>query len=436
MVRYDWRLWGGRVCLETFGSLSIILLMYCTITRRILAVLFGRLGMSIQVGKAEYLKLIQEVFCDKNISRAIFGGSAFKATSFEKALKRILVNSTGNANEGMIGSHTGDKVCKVYVRIAFVCFLDGNHYPTDWECRFVVAMSKRNMNAGIPAIFRTYQGPSNQTPDCAIWQALRATCAHPDLFKSIRIGSSGVQEAFVDGGIGCSNPTAQLLSEARMMFPGRHISAIISIGAGHVRTIQIPKPSPFQRILPLNFLLATKAIASDSERTAQDMATRFEAVPDFYFRFNVDQGTQDVGLGDKERLDEVAAHTTAYTRLVETNRRLDYAAKAIVGRRPIVPSGSLGMYHHTGQERQHLTLSTDGRIHTPQALASIRWCPPPSPVFTGQESVLDQMRACFFDGTFSRHVFVLHGLGGCGKSQIAFRFVEIFQGRCAPLLHA
>jgi len=34
------------------------------------------------------------------------------------------------------------------------------------------------------------------------------------------------------------------------------------------------------------------------------------------------------------------------------------------------------------------------------------------------------MHAYFSDNLGKRHVFVLHGLGGAGKSQIAFKFVE------------
>jgi hypothetical protein len=51
-------------------------------------------------------------------------------------------------------------------------------------------------------------------------------------------------------------------------------------------------------------------------------------------------------------------------------------------------------------------------------------CPPPTPVFTGRRDIIAQMHACFFDGSEDRHVFVLHGLGGSGKSQIAFKFVK------------
>ncbi|EIM79544.1 uncharacterized protein STEHIDRAFT_163582 [Stereum hirsutum FP-91666 SS1] len=54
----------------------------------------------------------------------------------------------------------------------------------------------------------------------------------------------------------------------------------------------------------------------------------------------------------------------------------------------------------------------------------IKRCPLPTPTFTGREDVVLQMDNCFFDGTNKRHLFVIHGLGGAGKSQIVYKFVE------------
>jgi hypothetical protein len=60
----------------------------------------------------------------------------------------------------------------------------------------------------------------------------------------------------------------------------------------------------------------------------------------------------------------------------------------------------------------------------PSTRAGLKRCPPPTPFFTGRKDILSQMHAYFSDNLGKRHVFVLHGLGGAGKSQIAFKFVE------------
>jgi len=44
--------------------------------------------------------------------------------------------------------------------------------------------------------------------------------------------------------------------------------------------------------------------------------------------------------------------------------------------------------------------------------------------FTGRKEILDKMCQYFDADRKSQHVFVLHGLGGSGKSQVAFKFLE------------
>ena len=190
-------------------------------------------------------------------------------------------------------------------------------------------MAAFNMTAGIPHLFRTYRAPKNQTFNCTIWEAARATTATPTFFKRIVIGGPGFSQPFVDGGLGCNNPIAQVLEEAELVFPGRQIACIISIGAGQAQMISIPKPRRLQRVLPLEVVRAMEAIATDCERSAQNMARRFQGTSNVYFRFNVEQGLQDVGLTRWDRLDEVTAHTEHYVRTVEVDQKLD-AAVAII----------------------------------------------------------------------------------------------------------
>jgi hypothetical protein len=54
----------------------------------------------------------------------------------------------------------------------------------------------------------------------------------------------------------------------------------------------------------------------------------------------------------------------------------------------------------------------------------LKTCPYPTRVFTGRQSVIDQMHAYFSSNIGMRHIFVLYGLGGAGKSQIAYKFIE------------
>ncbi len=54
-------------------------------------------------------------------------------------------------------------------------------------------------------------------------------------------------------------------------------------------------------------------------------------------------------------------------------------------------------------------------------------CPLPVVSFIGRQEVLDKMEQYFDLSTQFQHVFVLHGLGGSGKSQIAFQFIQKYK---------
>lgn len=206
----------------------------------------------------------------------------------------------------------------------------------------VLAVSEHNMNAKIPSIFRSYQAPKNQMADCAIWEALRATSAHPDLFKSIEIGQPNMRESFVDGGLGCNNPLAHILAEAKLAFPDRNVACIISIGTGHGGTIHIPKPNLFWRVLPSNATATMKSLATDCEQVAQEMAARFHDTKDIYFRLNVDQGMQNIDISDWGCLGEANAHTRAYMHHMQADQSLDSSATALRIRKGAVSTSQIG----------------------------------------------------------------------------------------------
>lgn len=205
-------------------------------------------------------------------------------------------------------------------------------------------MSKHNLNANIPVMFRSYDAATNSAPDCSIWEALYATMAHPDFFKAITIGDGSLRQTFVGGELGCSNPIAHVLAETRRLYPDRHVSCVLSIGAGHARTIRIQDPSPTERIFRTEEILAIKNIATDSERVAEEMSARFQDTTGIYYRFNVDQGMQSMETGEWERLSEVMAHTRAYFGKVDTARGMDRVARAIKGRKAAISVACLGQY--------------------------------------------------------------------------------------------
>jgi predicted acylesterase/phospholipase RssA len=190
-------------------------------------------------------------------------------------------------------------------------------------------MPALNMTASIPHLFRSYTAPKHQTFNCTMWEAARATSAAPTFFERITIGEPGFSEPYVDGGMGCNNPIAHVLEEARLLFPGQPVTCVISIGTGKAQTIAIPKPGWVEQILPLGIIVAIRGIATDCEQSAQEVAHRFRHTPNIYFRFNVEQGMQSIGPAQWEGLDEVATHTSQYMRLVEVDQKLEAAVGAL-----------------------------------------------------------------------------------------------------------
>ncbi|KAF7333399.1 FabD/lysophospholipase-like protein [Mycena venus] len=52
-------------------------------------------------------------------------------------------------------------------------------------------------------------------------------------------------------------------------------------------------------------------------------------------------------------------------------------------------------------------------------------CPPPSQIFQGRQDILEKMVQYFSTDPGQRHTYVLHGLGGSGKTQISLKFLAM-----------
>ncbi|KAJ7766069.1 hypothetical protein B0H16DRAFT_385446 [Mycena metata] len=77
------------------------------------------------------------------------------------------------------------------------------------------------------------------------------------------------------------------------------------------------------------------------------------------------------------------------------------------------------------------TLATQqaSQLRNIRAVQIASHCPPPSRIFCGREDILTKMHQLFSD-TGVNHIYVLHGLGGVGKTQIALKFISESSSRC------
>ncbi|KAJ7735165.1 P-loop containing nucleoside triphosphate hydrolase protein [Mycena metata] len=92
-----------------------------------------------------------------------------------------------------------------------------------------------------------------------------------------------------------------------------------------------------------------------------------------------------------------------------------------VGQGPIVHITASPLITHNLQA----TVATDQalRLDNIRAAQIASHCPPASRIFCGREDVLNKMHQ-FFSDTGIQHIYVLHGLGGAGKTQIALKFIN------------
>jgi hypothetical protein len=143
--------------------------------------------------------------------------------------------------------------------------------------------------------------------------------------------------------------------------------------------------------------------------------------PIILFNYNL---PPEIQLSDWEKLDVVEAHTTQYMKRREVDEKLALLVNAIR-----VPRAQLTIDQLSTENSLVILIviqyfcppvSPRPLVEPIQSVKERKLCPLPVASFTGRKETPDKMHGYFdFDGQFQR--FLLYGLGGSGKSQIAFR---------------
>ncbi|KAH8822474.1 hypothetical protein DL96DRAFT_352619 [Flagelloscypha sp. PMI_526] len=337
----------------------------------LLAIMCGVLHLTGDELVNEFVALCSAVF-DPNLD------IAKRTSKLEEEVKRIVVKYSP-AEEG--GEYR-KMVCDMAACKTFVCAVPSS-------------------NVTYPRLFRNYRSRLNASPDCSLWEAGQATTAVPELFSSISIGSEHIRENFVAGDLRWNNPTDILTREVENVFKGRHITCIVSIGSGH--------PGHLSLSHGLEDLFSR--IAQDCEQLADDMERRFEHASDVYRRFSVDQGLQDLPI-ELSNLHAVVSHTHSYLQGSQTSRHIDALLVDLIQRPPRLFVGDIS-----------------GTVRPTSSAVHAKSCPPPTEYFTGRQGQLDTMDEYYSAETESCHIGVLYGIGGGGKSQIGFKFIQRSQKR-------
>ena len=193
--------------------------------------------------------------------------------------------------------------------------------------RFVCAVRKETKAV---VRLRTYESHTALIQEGGmIWEAARATSAASGFFDPINIGKHG--QEYVDAGLGCNNPVDEVWIEAQNIWSpkGEDLAALvkcfISIGTGN------PGISPIKDSALKIFTKTLVEIATQTEQTAKNFANsqRGLFLQDRYFRFNVDQGLQSVGLEEHEKEKTIVSATSDYMESQNMQRQTQVCSDAL-----------------------------------------------------------------------------------------------------------
>ncbi|PPQ86546.1 hypothetical protein CVT25_007204 [Psilocybe cyanescens] len=193
-------------------------MMAGTSTGGLIAIMLGRLRMSVDECIAAYEKLASKIF-DAGIMSKIGNGAStgarFSSTVLEEAIKEVVKQTTGNADASMRDPKEG---CAV----------------------FVLATRADDISNRVATHLRTYTNKNVEKSfaDYKIWEAARATSAAPTYFPRIQLDDY----EYVDGGVGFNNPVLLLMGEARLHFGfARPFECLVTIGTGMGPNVELPK---------------------------------------------------------------------------------------------------------------------------------------------------------------------------------------------------
>ncbi len=157
---------------------------------------------------------------------------------------------------------------------------------------------------------RSYNLPEEPRIPATICQAALATSAATTFFDPVSIGN----RTFADGGLGANNPVDEVEGEAANIWCSQSadlkplVKCFLSLGTGN------PGRKAFEHSA-IKFLAQTVVnIATETEETAMKFIARWRKHFDDnrYFRFNVDQGLQDIGLEEYKKKGTMEGMTEVY----------------------------------------------------------------------------------------------------------------------------
>jgi len=299
-----------------------------TSTGGLIAIMLGRLGMTIAECLEAYRDLSNEVFQQANYIPVPWFSwpwnwllkGRFDSAVLERAIKKIIVKA--------LKDQPGNRNATIE-ELENTLFWE-KHNP---KCKVLAtAVSEEHPNeATVFTNYTTKRGAAELIRSAKIWEVARATSAASTYFDPIAIGPYG--ENFIDGGTVSNNPVEVVFREARDIWKPENdteytiqdeIQCLISIGTG------IPTVNAFGRTLR-KIGQSLIDMATETERTAGNFLrdrTKLHTLGR-YFRFNVLRGLEEVGLEESKMQPKIVAATRAYVRNEGTQKEMESCVQTV-----------------------------------------------------------------------------------------------------------
>ncbi|KAK5997022.1 Intracellular membrane-associated calcium-independent phospholipase A2 gamma-like protein [Cladobotryum mycophilum] len=284
--------------------------MICgTSTGGLIAIMLGRLKMTVTECIREYEQLSASVFT-KRRHRLNWKGQLqgrFDHEALEDGIKTLLKRVSISEDE-LLKETDGAPQCKVFVSTMRQEISDIVNFTSYYSPTWGASMLDR----------------------VRIWEAARATSAATSFFEPCVIDG----KSFVDGATGANNPIHQLWAEASSIYGDHdggtwkledHLRCLVSIGTG------TPSSKPFGPDMK-EVAASLRAIATSAESVAQTFEREHPHLVNkgVYFRFNVTNGLQGIGLEEANRLREIEALTSNYCASPAVTKNITACATRIV----------------------------------------------------------------------------------------------------------
>ncbi|KJZ69480.1 hypothetical protein HIM_11122 [Hirsutella minnesotensis 3608] len=362
-----------------------------TSTGGLIAVMLGRLEMDVDECISAYSELMEAVFNER--------------------LRRIPIDLRGRVEPRFDSIRLKDAIEAVISRKG-MSTTDLLNDGQDRGCKVFVCTAAKELY-GITRL-RSYELPQKPNLKATICEAALATSAATGFFTPVKITS----RTFVDGALGANNPVDQVEEEAADIWCPKTgelrplVKCFISIGTGN------PGKKPIEDNI-LKFLSKTLVqITTETEETARRFIGRWRQHYDSkrYFRFNVEQGLQDVGLAEYKEQGTIMEATDQYldeqTRVSQVRDCVENLIQK-QNRTEIAFGATVEAYHTRVVLRQH------AQVDIPQhSIPFSKNCQ-----FVGRSEILKTVREKLF-GDHGHRRIALVGLGGVGKTQVALHIAH------------